>query len=202
MRTTSRGQPASMASRAAAFTPSGGMNSTETSKPTSRIASRALACTGTPQCSAPAFLGFTPATMRVPYSCMRPVQNVPCFPVMPWTSTRWSPRTIMMRLPPSRSLAVSVSRPASRPASRPPRGQLPGFLPVHLPAGLPACFPGRFPSSASRPSPDRLLNLRPAPLHQRRRPRRRSPRPWSRTESPRGAPGASPSPRPSPCRAR
>ena len=87
-----------MASSAAAFTPSGGMNSTETSNPTSRIASRALACTGTPQCSVPAFFGFTPATMRVPYSRIRSVQNVPCLPVMPCTSTRWSPRTIIMRL--------------------------------------------------------------------------------------------------------
>ena len=81
--TTRRAHPASIASCAAAFTPSGGMNRTETSKPTSRIASRALANTGTPQCRVPAFFGFTPATMRVPYACIRSVQYVPCRPVIP-----------------------------------------------------------------------------------------------------------------------
>ena len=66
VRTTRRGQPASMASMAAARTPSGGMKSTETSKPSSRIASPAVAKTGAPQCSVPARFGFTPPTTFVP----------------------------------------------------------------------------------------------------------------------------------------
>ena len=190
--TTRRGQPASIASIAAARTPSGGMKSTETSKPTARIASPALAKTGTPQCSAPARRGFAPATTRVPYACIRSVQNVPCRPVMPWTSTPF-PAT-------HNHAAPSDARPASRRSLDDPIRSSPGtgrkraaFGALHRP------------ENARRSESGPLLRImekssRPAP--QRPQPRRRSPRPsWGRGP-PRGARGASPAPPSRPSRVR
>jgi hypothetical protein len=55
-----------MASSAASLAASGGMNRTEASKPPASMAARALAKTGTPQCSLPAFFGLTPPTTLVP----------------------------------------------------------------------------------------------------------------------------------------
>ena len=66
VRTTSFRQPASIASSAAALTPCGGMNSTETSNGLAAIAALAHSCTGTPQHVSPARLGLTPPTTRVP----------------------------------------------------------------------------------------------------------------------------------------
>ena len=64
--TTRSRTPASIASSAAARAVAGGMNMTATSNGVSRIASPAVANTGTPQCTAPARFGLTPATTLVP----------------------------------------------------------------------------------------------------------------------------------------
>jgi hypothetical protein len=88
VRTTTTFAPASIASRAASFAATGGMNMTAVSKGASRMAAVAEAKTGTPPCLSPARLGLTPATTRVPQAIIFSVQKAPCLPVMPWTSTR------------------------------------------------------------------------------------------------------------------